>query len=83
MVCTQLISSAVAPMPDWICTSELATIWISSMAMNWPMTIPPKPRNTFVQFTVAPSDPSITGTPGVLAWAESGWRTASVTGAPD
>ena len=25
---------AVAPMPDWICTRELATIWMSSMAMN-------------------------------------------------
>ena len=29
MVCTQLISSLVAPMPDWICTSDEATIWSS------------------------------------------------------
>src|SRR6185369_2561825 len=59
MVWTQLISSLVAPIPDWICTSELATIWMSSMAMNWPMTMPPNPRKTWVQFTWLPSAPRI------------------------
>src|SRR4051812_40710026 len=59
MVWTQLISSLVAPMPDWICTSELATIWMSSMAMNWPITMPPNPRKTWVQFTALPSAPKM------------------------
>jgi hypothetical protein len=31
------------------------------MAMNWPMTMPPKPRKTLNQSTSAPSAPSITG----------------------
>jgi hypothetical protein len=51
MVCTQLIWSALAPTPAWIWAREEATIWTSSTAMNWPMTMPPKPRNTLVQST--------------------------------
>src|SRR5215204_4722390 len=80
MVWTQAISSLVALMPDWIWVSELATIWMSSMAMNWPMIMPPKPRNTRVQFTGAPSAPSATGTSRRGWGGPPGLMTVSVTG---
>src|SRR4051812_12600193 len=61
MVCTQEISSADALIPDWIWVSDDATFWMSSIAMNWPTTIPPKPRNALVQLTAWPSAPRWAG----------------------
>ena len=61
-------------MPAWIWVREAATIWMSRIAMNWPITMPPKPRKILGQSTSPAASVTLAGAGAPATGGASGLR---------